>query len=127
MSFKPQHIGKLPRGQRMTSALAIRETLMTSFPDLMPEKPAKVVAREIGATPRTIKGQKEGDHVPSLHVALALAQRYPHIREFLSRLMAAETGDSGEDPSLVLNDELRRQQHVQTQLTASLSAVDDAK
>jgi hypothetical protein len=126
MSFNPGHGGKLPRSASMNSALAIRDTLMTSFPDLMPEKPAKVVAREVGATPRAIKGQKEGDHLPSLPVAIALAQRYPHIREFLWRMMQAEMGN-GEDPSKVLNDEYRRQLQVQHQLTASLSVGDDAK
>jgi hypothetical protein len=120
MPSEPTHGGKLPRAG-MNTALAIRDTLLTRFPDLMPEKPAKVVAREVGATPRCIKGQKEGDHLPSLHVAIALAQRYPEIRSFLTRLMHAEMGESGEDPALVINDELRRQRTVQQQLTQRLS------
>jgi hypothetical protein len=94
--------GKLPR----MSALQIRECLIVEFPVAIRavQETSKLIAHDIDTTPRTIEGQRQGQHLPSLPVGLALARKYPHIKKLFLRLMDAETGDSGEDPTRVLNE-----------------------
>lgn len=93
--------GKLPR----MSALQIRECLVVEFPRLLRAVPetAKEIALDIDTTPRTIEGQRQGEHLPRLDVGLALGRRYPQIRELYNRLMDAETGDSGDDPAHIVD------------------------
>lgn len=85
----------------MSAALAIRKTLVDELPALMPRESAKVIAFKVGTTPRCIHGLRQGEHVPRLDVALALAREYPPIRKMFVHLMDAETGESGEDPAQV--------------------------
>lgn len=106
MPSEPSTGRKLPRGGRVSSALAIRDEMLVEFPRRMPSEPAKVLARKIGATPRAIEGHRQGEHLPSLPVGIALGRRERPIREFLLRLMHAEMGDSGEDPSRVINESI---------------------
>lgn len=103
---KPRtHSGKLPG----MSALAIKECLIVQFPPLLRAVPdtAKEIAQDIEATPRAIEGQRQGEHLPSLPVGLALGRKFPQIRELFNRLMDAEAGDSGDDPARIV-DEIHR-------------------
>jgi hypothetical protein len=91
------------------SALAIKECLIVEFPlaiRMVPES-AKVIAFNIDTTPRAIEGQRQGEHLPSLPVGLALARQYPHIKKLFMKLMDAETGESGDDPARIV-DEIHR-------------------
>lgn len=88
----------------MGLALAIERDLMQEVPSAIQriKGSAKVIALKLGKTPRCIEGLRQGQHIPSLPVALALARICPDFRELLKRHMDAETGESGEDPSRVL-------------------------
>jgi hypothetical protein len=130
MSFDASTGRKLPRGRSVSSALAIRDDMLERMPALVPNRPAKIIAREIGATPRAIEGHKQGEHLPSSPVLIALGQRAAPMREYLIRLLHAELGESGENPSQVLTEAIRTLQNEQRRLEAALqrlSAVDDGK
>lgn len=88
------------------SALAIKECLIVEFPRAIRQvqETAKVIALNIDTTPRAIEGQRQGEHLPSLHVGLALARQYPHIKKLFMKLMDAETGESGEDPTWIVSE-----------------------
>lgn len=83
----------------MSTAAAIRSELLDALPSLVARIPfsAKQVANDVGVTPRAIEGTRQREHLPSLHVGLALARKYPEIRELFHRLMDAEQG-GGENP-----------------------------
>lgn len=93
-------------GREMSTALAIREDLLRELPPLVQQLPesAKIIAFKTGTTPRCIEGARQGEHLFSLHVALALGKKYKPIRDLFNRLMDAETGDSGENPIRVAHE-----------------------
>lgn len=87
------------------SALAIRECLIVEFPRAIQQvqETAKVIAWNVDTTKRAIEGQRQGEHLPSLPVGLALARQYPPIKKLFLKLMEAETGDSGDEPAAILD------------------------
>ena len=89
----------------MGAALAIREELTREIPAILQgvQQTAKVIALRAGVTPRCIESLREYEHAPSAHVLLALAKQYPAVKKLVLRLMDAETGESGEHPSAVLD------------------------
>ena len=91
---------------RMGLALAIERDLMNEVPGAIQriKGSAKVIALKLGKTPRCIEGLRQGQHIPSLPVALALARLDPQFREVLKRHMDAETGESDENPARVLDE-----------------------
>lgn len=88
------------------SALAIKECLIVEFPRAIRQvqETAKVIALNIDTTPRAIEGQRQGEHLPSLAVGLALARQYPHIKQLFMKLMDAETGESGDNPAQIISE-----------------------
>lgn len=90
----------------MKNALALKHEFRSRVPDLVRASgiPSKVLAFDIGITERGVEKIKGGDSLPSLPVAIAMAQRIPALREYLVRLMNAELGESGEDPARVLDE-----------------------
>lgn len=103
---------KLPGQLRtMSAALAIREELMRHLPPLVQKLPesAKVIALKVGITPRAAEGHRQEEQLPSLAVGLAYGRKFPEVRALLVRLMDAETGDSGENPSAVIHEFLKWQ------------------
>ena len=89
----------------MGLALAIERDLLEEIPGAVQriKGTAKIIALKLGKTPRCIEGIRQGQHIPSLPVALALAKLDPQFRDMLKRHMDAETGN-GEDPAAVLNE-----------------------
>lgn len=90
----------------MGLALAIERDLLAEMPSAIQriKGSAKVIALKLGKTPRCVEGLRQGQHIPSLPVALALARIDPHFRALLKRHMDAETGDSGEDPQRLASE-----------------------
>jgi hypothetical protein len=90
----------------MGLALAVEQELIETLPAVVQRirEPAKVIAFKLGKTPRCVEGARQGEHLTSLPVAIALARLYPEFREYLTRLMDAETGESGEDPSFLMSE-----------------------
>ncbi len=65
---------------------------------------AKIIAFRTGASPRCVEGIRQGEHLPSLPVALSLAREYPEMRELLTSYMEAGAGENERDPGQVLDD-----------------------
>lgn len=109
-----QSFGRKPRtvlrnAPNFGSALSIRRELRDAMPAALIgiKEPAKVIAFRIDATPRAVEALRQGEHIPSLPVAIALARQYPQFKALLHQLMDAQTGDSGEHPARVI-DEIER-------------------
>ena len=75
----------------MSTAPAIKESLMETWPDTLRSlrAPAKVIAFKMRVTERAIEKQAERKNLPSLALALAMGREYPEIRELLNRYMGA--------------------------------------
>lgn len=68
---------------------------------------AKVVAFKLKVPQRTVENWQARVNRPSALNLFALSALYPAVRGKMFELLAAQAGDSGEDPSRVLNDIIR--------------------
>ena len=91
----------------MSAALAIRQDMLAELPRILNmevRESAKIIAFNIGKTTRCVEGLRQGEHLGAGETLIALGRKYKPVRDYLTRLMNAETGDSGEDPSKVLSE-----------------------
>ncbi|MBN9497836.1 MAG: hypothetical protein J0H39_13855 [Alphaproteobacteria bacterium] len=98
----PETFGK--GGRLMVAAVAIEQDLRDMIPRLLAREPAKVIAFKTAATPRSAANWQEGLHLPQVPHFIMLARQYPELRAKVLEWLDASTGDSGEDPSRVLNE-----------------------
>lgn len=78
----------------MTAAIAsLRAEARPLFRKAAAYAPAKVVAQDLGVTPKAIEKIKAGDHEPRWFNVLALAQHCPELRALIARALALETLD----------------------------------
>lgn len=78
----------------MAVAIAtIREEARPLFRKAAAYASAKVVANDLGVTPKAIEKIRAGDHEPRWFNVLALAQRCPELRALIARALALETLD----------------------------------
>jgi hypothetical protein len=89
-----------PREGSVSAALNIRDDLATMLPRVLKRthEPAKVLAFAAGVSKRTVEGVRRGENEISGHALLALAREYPGVRALVLSLVAAESGESGENP-----------------------------
>lgn len=73
-------------GRKMTSVIAAFEDEAREFiPRILAGRSAKVMAREAGCTPRHLENIKQGQCLPGLGVAIAIARQEPMLKAFLRR------------------------------------------
>lgn len=65
---------------------------------------AKVVALFADATPRSVENWSEGSNLPSAPALISMARHIPELKAKVLEWLDASTGDSGDDPSRVLNE-----------------------
>lgn len=99
---KPETFGKGVR--LMVAALAIEQDLRDMIPRMLAREPAKIIAFKATATPRTAANWQEGLNLPQVPHFIMLARQYPELRAKVLEWLDASTGDSGDDPSRVLNE-----------------------
>jgi len=75
------------------SIAAIRAEARELFPKAASYAPVKVVANDLGMTPKNVELIRAGDHEPRWFNVLALAQRCPELRALIARALALETLD----------------------------------
>lgn len=113
MSFdKPENVnGTSPRKVRQVNAsvASIQQEYREIIPAVLRREPrsAKVIALFAGATPRAVENWREGFNGPSVPHFIALAREIPELKAKLLEWVNAQTGDSGDDPTKVL-DEIQR-------------------
>jgi transcriptional regulator with XRE-family HTH domain len=94
------------RGEDMSAALAIEQELVALVPSTLQRdrRSAKVIALRVGTTPKAVENWRQGNNLPTIPHFIALARQYPELRVKVLEWLDASTGDSGEDPSRLLND-----------------------
>ena len=97
--------GKFRSGGDMSAALHIREGLAKMLPRVLQRThtPAKILAFDAGVSKRTIEGVRRGENQITVPALFALARKHPGIKALVYALAEAETGDSGENPSEIMN------------------------
>lgn len=90
--------------QRMSAlALRIEQDLREMVPRVMARESAKIIAFRTGAVPRSVENWQAGVCLPQAPHLIALARQFPELRSKVLEWLEAETGDSGDDPSRVLD------------------------
>lgn len=75
------------------SIAAIRAEGRDLFARAASYAPVKVVANDLGMTPKNVELIRAGDHEPRWFNVIALAQRCPELRALIARALALETLD----------------------------------
>lgn len=90
----------------MTAAVAIEQEYRQIIPEILrsERRSAKVIALFTGATPRAVENWREGYNGPSVPHFIMLAREIPELKAKVLEWLEAETGESGDDPSRVLNE-----------------------
>lgn len=68
---------------------AARRDIREVAAHVLQAEPAKVVARKVEATPRSVRNWTEGEHGMSSDCLIAAAQQYPEIAEYVIRAIFA--------------------------------------
>jgi hypothetical protein len=80
------------------------------LPRVIGQECAKVIAFKAGSTRRSAANWQKGENLPTVPHFIALARQYPELRRKVLDWLDASTGDSGDDPSRLL-DEIARFLH----------------
>lgn len=79
---------------RMSASIAaIRAEARELFPKAASYAPVKVVANDLGMTPKNVELIRAGDHEPRWFNVIALAQKCPELRSLIARALALEQRD----------------------------------